>query len=66
MKCTFFTTFQIENHFRTECYQVTKTVDYTEEECNDNYVKQCEEKWEVINGAKVWVPDTSKCINLVS
>ena len=45
---------------------MTKTVDYTEEECNDNYVRECEEKWEVINGAKVWVPDTSKCINLVS
>ena len=51
---------------RTECYEVTRTVDYTEEVCNDKYVQSCAEKWEVIDGAKVWVPDTSRCQNLVS
>ena len=51
--------------FRTECYEVTRTVDYTEEVCNDKYVQSCAEKWEVIDGAKVWIPDTSRCQNLV-
>ena len=45
---------------------MTRTVDYTEEVCNDKYVQSCAEKWEVIDGAKVWVPDTSRCQNLVS
>ena len=45
---------------------MSKTVDYTEEVCNDRYVQSCAEKWEVINGAKVWVPDTTRCQNLVS
>ena len=51
---------------RTECQTIGTTVEYVEEECSDKYVKACEARWEIVGGVKVWVPDTSKCQNLVS
>ena len=67
--CNIFNTKQTSNHLIidiTECHTINTTVEYVEEECSDNYVKACEARWEVVGGVKVWVPDTSKCQNLVS
>ena len=42
-----------------------KKVEYVDvEECGEDYVDACPEKWEIIEGAKVWVPDSSKCVSL--
>ena len=42
-----------------------KKVEYVDvEECGEDYVDACPEKWEIIDGAKVWVPDSSKCVSL--
>ena len=45
---------------RTTYYDDEKLV------CTTVYRKSCPEVWEVQgNGVKVWVPDTSRCFNLV-
>ena len=53
---------------RRKCNPVEEPYCTTEEQevCNDDYVTECPEKWEIQNGgAKVWVPDTDKCVSLV-
>ena len=46
---------------RTTYYDDEKLV------CTTVYRKSCPEVWEVQgSGVKVWVPDTSRCFNLVS
>ena len=51
---------------RPKCYDEYKKVPYQEEECNAEYVRECPKVWEVQQGAKVWVPETEKCVTLVS
>ena len=51
---------------RPKCYDAYKNVPYQDEECNPEFVKECPKVWEVQQGAKVWVPDTTRCVNLVS
>merc|ERR1711983_658003 len=61
-----------EDSFREECEttyvqvcRCDKKVEYVDvEECGEDYVDACPEKWEIIDGAKVWVPDSSKCVSL--
>merc|ERR1711983_511412 len=48
---------------RPKCYDEYKKVPYQEEECNAEYVRECPKVWEVQQGAKVWVPETEKCVN---
>lgn len=49
---------------RPKCYDAYKNVPYQDEECNPEFVKECPKVWEVQQGAKVWVPDTNRCVNL--
>merc|ERR1712170_87378 len=49
---------------RPKCYDEYKKVPYQEEECNVEYVRECPKVWEVQQGAKVWVPETEKCVTL--
>ena len=51
---------------KQNCLTAYKTVPYEETDCNDEYVRECPKKWEEKDGAKVWVPETEKCVNLVS
>jgi len=51
---------------KRQCYADYRDVPYQEEECNNNYVRECPQIWEQDGNAKVWVPDTSKCVGLVS
>ena len=51
---------------KRSCSTAYKNVPYEETECNDEYVKECPKKWEKKDGAKVWIPETNKCVNLVS
>ena len=51
---------------KRQCYTDYRDVPYQDEECNDNYVRECPQIWEQDGNAKVWVPDTTKCVGLVS
>ena len=55
-----------ENQPYQSCSIAYKTVPYEETECNDEYIRECPKKWEEKDGAKVWIPETEKCVNLVS
>ena len=61
-KCPFINGFL---SFSSQVCKCDKQTTYEEvEKCNDEFTNACPEKWEIIEGAKVWVPDTSKCTNL--
>jgi len=49
---------------KRQCYTDYRDVPYEDEECNDNYVRECPQIWEEDGNAKVWVPDTTKCVGL--
>ena len=53
---------------RRKCNPVEEDICTSEnqEVCNDDFVTECPEIWEIQNGgARVWVPDTDKCVSLV-
>ena len=52
------------SHFSQVCRCDKKTEFENIEKCGEDYVEACPERWEIQDGAKVWVPDTSKCVNL--
>ena len=49
-----------------KCTTAYRDVPYQDTVCNDEYIQECPEVWEEHYGAKVWVPDTENCVNLVS
>ena len=49
-----------------KCSTAYKDVPYQDTVCNDEYIQECPQVWEERYGAKVWVPDTKNCVNLVS
>ena len=49
-----------------KCSTAYQDVPYEDTVCNDEYVQECPQVWEERYGAKVWVPDTKNCVNLVS
>ena len=52
---------------KSNCYTAYKEFPYEDTECNDKYVTECPQVWQINGaGAKVWTPDTSKCFDLVS
>ena len=59
--------------YEEQCQEVTnricstayKDVPYQDTDCTDEYVKECPQVWEERYGAKIWVPETKNCLNLV-
>ena len=52
---------------KSNCYTAYKESPYEDTECNDKYVAECPQEWQISGaGVKVWTPDTSKCFDLVS
>ncbi len=53
---------QCDNKKRRECHTEYKDVPYTDEECNDRYVKKCEKIWVTDGyGGKKYQEDPHNC-----
>lgn len=57
-------------NFKKKCEIITKkecnTEDVNEEQiCTEKYVTECPEKWMTIKSTSIWIPLTSKCVDLV-